>query len=142
MVKTKEKCTNCGKENKGVWFASPTTDEKRRNQCLSCANPNMSKKEYEHIKKVIGDGMEDITCKHCGVWPGEEHKRDCLMLKVKPRDKRNRVRIILTYGGKDYTQGFLIKEVYFKDNCKYLRTKIRALAKPAVRRIMHERGKL
>src|SRR3990167_2227986 len=43
-------CTNCGQEIGKIGVLSPTTDPKKRNQCLNCAEKDI---EPETLKKVL-----------------------------------------------------------------------------------------
>ena len=68
MKPTQQKCSNCGKpiEKYGVMF--PTTDEKRRNQCVECARKWMEEKENQPPTSEWEQKLKEmIPLQGCGV---------------------------------------------------------------------------
>ncbi len=93
MSKTKsmEKCTNCGKEIKGGAIASPTIDKKRRNQCLACAEKELSMESRKVRKKHHWEIDKDLAdypiCILCGIVKQKKNKPCVGIVKVTLRSQ-------------------------------------------------------
>ena len=88
-------CTNCGKENKGVWIASPTINKKRRNQCLACAEKELSmESRFEKQAEQIFFKIYDLDLSPCydkrwGEWKAfKKQSLKIIKKELKANDKK------------------------------------------------------